>query len=521
MPSPSALADLSLIQSDIAADQPIHVWIEPTNRCNTRCAHCHHYYSHFGEDMPPELYRKIADSAIGAALHVDLIGYGEPLISLAFDQMFEEMSAQKRSIGFTTNGIALKSDAAIQRFMRDDVTLTLSVDGVRAETFEFVRRTMKWERMQEVLGRIERLMNAAPPGKRMHLRFNYVAMKKTIGDLPDIIRLAVRCGAEEVSVLPLAGQDVMTEVSGQSLADSPEMVAGPFLEAVRIAREKGVWLRVAPWFRDLILRGLALDKSPAGRWRQIRGMAQLGIEYWKRAGLMSLIKQVRERNRPLVKAARKLCLAPWRDAYFAADGSVFPCCIIVHKLGDMNSASWPEIWNSPAYRGFRRILHSWNPSECCRFCILPQGINGGEEHYYGRLFSKYRAVAIALDSPQAAFGEGFYNLENLPDGKPSHRWMKRSGVLEVSGASPRTKFIRLRIIPAAPVPEMNYGACRINGAAPEPFDNSCGEINFPVHPAPRDRIRIELEMEKEHDAPPPDTRRLGLAISGIELLSDK
>src|SRR5689334_14808322 len=92
---------------------PTHIWIEPTNRCNTRCTHCGHYYSQFGRDMDEALYRRVAESLLDGLEKVSLIGYGEPFMAKHFNEMFDECSKRRIHISTTSNGILLRDDARV------------------------------------------------------------------------------------------------------------------------------------------------------------------------------------------------------------------------------------------------------------------------------------------------------------------------------------------------------------------------------------------------------------------------
>ena len=224
--------------NEIVAHNPIHVWIEPTTRCNTRCRHCQHFYSTFGADMSAALYEKIRDAVLDDVRSAELIGYGEPLMSERFDRMADDCAARGVAIRLTTNGLLLNSDARVEKLVRAGASVTVSVDGARPETFEFVRPHMKWSRMVETLKRIQRVAQAVGAGEGnggFELRFCFVPMKANIADLPALVGLASAFGASEVFVLPLAGDFADEAMKDQSLHDSPELVSPAFLEALRLA----------------------------------------------------------------------------------------------------------------------------------------------------------------------------------------------------------------------------------------------------------------------------------------------
>ena len=501
---------------EVVERNPTHIWIEPTNRCNTRCVHCGHFYELFGSDMDEELYEKIRDQALDGVERAELIGYGEPLMAKNFWRMFEECAARDIEIYTTSNGILLRNDERVSRIVRNRVVLCLSIDGATRETFESVRPYIKWHKLMETLDCLKRNAEQAGEECRYRLRFNFVVMKRNIGELAAMVQLAHDYNAEEVFVLPLGGEDVFEKVEGESLDNSPELVSPNFIEALALADELGVHLTVPESYREMIFQGAERLQGVSGRVKYFTRKAQIATRYLRKHGMSKVVEKLKKDDKPRAKAGVTYCNMPWNDAYFASDGTVFPCCIMGEKLGNMKEQSWEEAWNSQAYRNLRRTVHSWNPNLVCRTCALPTGINGGDQKHYAKFFGRFQALSVPLDSPDVGFEEGFYDLERLEDGSPSHRWMSKSGTLTLK--KPRgAKFLRLRLIVRAPVHETNPGRCQINGGEIEPFDNSCGEVHFHLSHVEGDRVEVLLEMENSHRVEG-DGRDLALPIWGIEFL---
>jgi len=496
---------------------PKHIWVEPTNRCNTRCTHCGHYYSHFGEDMPREMFRKIQDALFDDVKAVELIGYGEPLLAADFNDMFDVCISRGIHVLFTTNGILLRNDDLVSKLVRSDVEITLSIDGARAETHEFVRPYIKWEKMLETLECIKRNADAAGREKRFSLRFNFVPMRQNIGDLPDLVRLAAQYGAKTIYLLPLAGEERLEKVKGQSLRNEPEIAFHPINQALRLSVALGVDLPVPRFLQELEAGGSDAKQAGKSVLKRLSRKMHLAAGYLQRRGFGRFLQRLWRGSGPSAKAGLSCCTFPWQDTYFTSDGTVFPCCIMGEKLGDIRKQEWREIWNGPLYRNLRRTIHSWNPSAVCRYCGLPSGITGSDEKRYAAFFSQFRFEPVPLDSSSVEFGGGFCGLERLENGKPSHRWMGQTGLLSLPMPK-KARFLRFDIIPRSPIlPDTNPGRCRINGGPWEPFDNTCPDITFPLDHVREDRLRVEIEMENAPQAPG-DPRHLGLAISGIHFL---
>ena len=186
------------------------------------------------------------------------------------------------------------------------------------------------------------------------------------------------------------------------------------------------------------------------------------------------------------------------------------------KLGNMKELDWEDIWNGPAYRNIRRTIHDWNPSAVCRFCALPFGINGGDGNQYDKFFSTFRAEPVPLDADSVKFREGFFDLERMEDGTPSHCWMGKEGRIALP-MRPGARFLRLRLITHVPVLTAIPGFCKVNDLPEQPFDNTCDQVHFPLDGIREGSLDVQLRMEFDHLVEG-DGRRLALAVSGAEFL---
>jgi MoaA/NifB/PqqE/SkfB family radical SAM enzyme len=493
----------------------MHVWIEPTSRCNSRCIHCGHYYSVFGQDMTGEVYEKVKTVLTSGIQRVSLIGYGEPFISHLFWQIFKDCSERDIEIFITSNGLALTDEAWVSKLVRHRVVLSLSVDGIRPETYEFVRPFIKWTRIKAVLETIKRCSDEAGPEKRFRLAFNFVAMKKNIEDLPDLVRLAQSYGATEIMVLPLGAYDIHPLIKDQSLRDIPEIEQRFFSEARQIAETAGIRLILpsafSPEKHDVIkqVREIGL--------KRLRHMTIRAFNLLRAGDMARIVWAVRRRlkRQPTddLPFPFQYCKFPWDDSYIAADGTVSPCCILGLTLGNVLQKNWDEIWNGRPYQNLRRTIHGWNPTALCRTCPLPSGINGGDGGRYRRYFELYNTKPVPIGSKGVQFSPECFSDGSEPG---SRRYFIPA---QASLSLPRLQgaaFLRLRIEPLAPAGEINPGICRINSGDPEFFDNSCETVTFPLRRVRGNRLNVDLAMENSYKTA--DGRVASLVLCEVEYL---
>ena len=70
----------------------------------------------------------------------------------------------------------------------------------------------------------------------------------------------------------------------------------------------------------------------------------------------------------------KKCSWPWNSAYLSAEGNVVPCCIIgdpeVVNMGNINSTSFKNIWNSEKYNLIRNNIKNNKLDNFCKNCYF-------------------------------------------------------------------------------------------------------------------------------------------------------
>ena len=165
-------------------------------------------------------------------------------------------------------------------------------------------------------------------------------LKETVEQLPDFVRLAAAMGVTEVHL-----QRLVFDEAGFGKARPEfslfEQTRAEEQAAIEAAQAIGAEL------------GVTLDAS---------GATEPGLSLKRQAD-----------DQPWAT-----CRRPWSLMYFTAHGRALPCCIAPfsargyenYTLGDATQQTLREIWNSPAYRGFRTSLLGDTPPAPCQNCGL-------------------------------------------------------------------------------------------------------------------------------------------------------
>jgi radical SAM protein with 4Fe4S-binding SPASM domain len=222
------------------------------------------------------------------------------------------------------------------------VDIAISIDGATKETFEEIRTGSNFDLVLEKLAMIRKLRDLHVSEFFSRFSFNFVALRRNIDELPDVVRLAHRFGIGHVHVADYAPNE--NEFDEESLRHEPTRANAALDEARAVAAELGVHLSTPMPYEE------------------------------------TAAKSSRAKRRPLFSARDRFaqkCNSPWREPYIHTDGRVSPCCASGQYLGNLNERSFAQIWNGWRYRLLRWRVHSPIPRHECRVCFVAWGINGG------------------------------------------------------------------------------------------------------------------------------------------------
>lgn len=328
---------------------PEEIQLEVTGACNLRCKMCLvSYRPELGRSegaLSFETFRVLVDGNPGLR-RITLQGLGEPLLADGLDRMIDYAASRRITVGFNTNGMLLTERRA-ERLVRAGLGwLHVSLDGARAATYEGIRGRGRFERVaRNVRGlvRVRRRLGAGLPS----ISLVFVAMRRNLAELPDLVGLAAEWGVDRLWVQNLS----------HSFSDTDP--AGSYGDIRRFAASEALWT--------------GADRERARRTfaRARRRATRLGVEL-----RLPRLAPSPARRRPVGTPG---CDWPWRSAYVTHEGRVQPCCMVMGSdratLGDLSKRSFARIWGSEEYRRFREdLLTDDRPPAVCRGCSAYRGV---------------------------------------------------------------------------------------------------------------------------------------------------
>ena len=369
----------------VAVHFPRDIYLQVASACNLDCFMCSEHNrprdqrrGHGLTSLPPELF-EVVEKEIFPYSRVLMLGVGgEPMLSKHFLEYVERAHAMNQEVRVLTNGTRIRTDAAAATLSRCVSQLQVSIDAATAGTYEKIRSGSRWKSIRANLDRLNRIRLASPPEERCFLQLNFVLMQCNIRELPAFVDFAREVEADRVYGQHLI---LVTEAArGESLYDNPDLYNRIHREAMDRAREAGVDLDLP----DPYPAAGEAGKNPVVSAGKIQGPPD-------KETILPFPLPASDRDPPAglgprasfkapgpadasAPSKRTPCHMPTNSVLILFDGRVFPCCHpYAHKqmeIGNLNTRTFKEIWNSRHYRNLRVGLHTGNAPHICRSCSL-------------------------------------------------------------------------------------------------------------------------------------------------------
>ncbi len=333
------------------------VYVEPTNRCNLDCSTCmRNVWEEPLGNMTHATFERIIQSVreLAPTPMIFFGGFGEPLAHPNIIEMILEVKALGAEVELITNGILLDKNMA-QRIISSGLNrIWISIDGATPQSYKDVRLGDALPQVLENLMQL-RLLKTKQGSIHPRVGIAFVAMKQNIDDLPAIIRIGNRVGADHFSisnVLPHTAELKNQVLFSHSMNDGD--------------------LQPSQWSPVISMPRIDLNHE----------MIQKMEELYKTPAILEFADREFKIGINTCPFIRKGSISVrW-------DGAVSPCLSLLHthesylddhirksleyQVGDVNRDSLLKIWNSPEYVNLRERLIKFDFSPCtfCNSCYM-------------------------------------------------------------------------------------------------------------------------------------------------------
>ena len=347
------------------ASRLARLYIEPTNRCNLSCRTCiRNTWDETLGQMTGEIFSAALQGLrdMGGGASVFFGGLGEPLAHPDILGMVRQACSVSPSVELITNGMLLNHDAAAGLIEAGLEVLWVSIDGAHPESYADVRLGAALPSVLENVSRFRDLR----PGQSPHIGIVFVAMRRNIAELPEVLRIGRRLGADRfmiTNIMPYAPEMLDELLYGDALITDN---ASP-----------------SPLAPHLYFPTMDFNDATSGVLRHV--MRTLSAQN-PDGGV------VQTRSCPFIE--RGSCAIAW-------DGSVCPCIPLMHShvsflndrkramqrcvMGSLAGQPLQGIWQSPEYVQLREKLLAFDFSPCvfCGGCNLSKD---NSEDCFGNTF---------------------------------------------------------------------------------------------------------------------------------------
>lgn len=327
---------------------PRFAQIEPIGRCNLACRMCTvHERGDEVAEMSIERFAELLDQMPGLE-RLHLQGLGEPMLHPRFFDMVALAAGRGIEVSANTNLTLLTPERARRCVSSGLASLSVSLDGASAASYEAIRRRASFAKVMRNLARLVDARDAAR--SPLAVRAVMVLMRGNAEELPALLRL-------------LHAQRV-TELLVQRLSNDLRDSALP-------AR----YIPIRSYVGEAELRASDLPRTQA-LFDEAR---QLAAELGMRLHLPRLDADV-----PRDVAGRGRCRWPWEQIYITAAGELLPCCMVATadrasfgavfgSGGDEPTVGLLARWHGEAAQAFRGALAEGPAPAVCRSCALYHG----------------------------------------------------------------------------------------------------------------------------------------------------
>ena len=330
-----------LLTRETAFAGPFAMTVDVTRRCNLQCLGCAFHSPHAankasGEPSPPDLDADLFERlcgelrSMGAGVMV-FCGEGEPLLHPRIFEMIRTAKDAGFRTAILTNGTLL--DESTVRSLLDSGLdrARVSLWASTPEEYEKNYPGTKPEYFTKVVEGLRLLISArelaASRSPRVELHF--VVNRYNHRGVDSYVDLALDAGCDGVSFAPLVTHGGQFADFGLSSEEEEDLKAQLFRAKKKLSS---------------------------------RGMAHSIDETIQRYGFGPSSRETTP------------CYIGWLHCRMKLDGTVRPCNPCDWPVGNLREQTMREIWNSPAYRSFRRksLSQAANPDleeRCdCRYC---------------------------------------------------------------------------------------------------------------------------------------------------------
>lgn len=350
--------------------QLTRISIEPTNRCNLDCVTCirNDWESDLGQMADATFDRILAGiQDVTPTPTLFFGGLGEPLAHPRTIEMIARAKALGAPVEMITNGTLLTAQRSRQLIDAGLDVLWVSIDGASPASYADVRLGAA---LPEVLANLASFKAARPASHlpRPEIGIAFVAMKRNIADLPEVIAIGRRHGATRfmvTNVLPYT-EELRGEMLYERTLRDITYLPSPWLPKLSLPK-----MELNELTREPFLQALTSNCNVTFAGNNLGGANDVCT--FVESGSMTIGWQGNVSPCPPLLHMHASYLNKYRRVSHP------------HIVGNVQDRALLDIWLDPVYVAYRERLHrfAFAPCTACGGCDL---LESNEEDCLGNEF---------------------------------------------------------------------------------------------------------------------------------------
>ena len=318
-----------------------------TTNCNLKCKMCNSIkYEKW------QLPEKSKNEIIELMPYIERINWlgGEVFLYKDFEQLLDEAHKYNIQQIISTNGLLLNKKI-IEKLLKADVDLSISIDGITKEIYEKIRIGGSFDKLLENINLVNNLKSKIKT--RSKIRMCSVVLKDNYDQIVDFVEFAHKHNFDYITITP------ETNYMETGIFNNKTDLFSKYKKTIELAEKYNIEIENC------------LPKSPTNvEIKEEKDIVKKCVcvnktEYYK--NIVSI-----HNNQLINDKLKYFCYSPWQKIFVDALGFVKVNCNCGGNLviGDIEKNSIKEIWNSDKIRILREKMINGDIEDCCRkFCF--------------------------------------------------------------------------------------------------------------------------------------------------------
>lgn len=351
-----------------------------SNKCNIACIMCLTSRSKW------ELPKERLDEIISLFPYLERVMWqgGEVLFLPYFKDILKHALNYPNMRQSLITNFQLADEEIIELIVKNNIEMTISIDGVKKETYEKIRRGAKFDVLEKNLRLLNEIRNKFK--NKMILNMNVVVMRENYADLDKFVDFAAKYKFDFICYMPIdylpknptekeiaikKEQDMFSDISDEEIKLLSFKMMLVYKKAemhgIRIeSRLKTVSLtdeETAAFDKDKIFTNKKEEKYPA---EDLNNEIN-GHDKCEECGNKELHQENHQANTTHDENNKLLCHLPWFSLTLDFDGSVRPdCqCYIHQNIGHLKDSTIASLWNNAKMKFYRESIVKNNYNNLC------------------------------------------------------------------------------------------------------------------------------------------------------------